>query len=125
MKDKSHSSSTIKSDITQCLDQSYPTKLTNIGEFTLGKKLGEGTFGVVRIATHILTGQKVAVKILEKIRILEEADKIRCCYGDLVCIKLYYNRFCSRCVHTIISNKSCDCCMRCWNDFLVALYKQS
>lgn len=49
----------------------------NIGQFILGEKLGEGTFGKVRKATHILTGEKVAIKILEKCRILEKADKIR------------------------------------------------
>ena len=52
-------------------------KTKNIGQFILGEKLGEGTFGVVRIATHILTGEKVAVKILEKRKILEEADVTR------------------------------------------------
>lgn len=29
-----------------------------------GKTLGKGTFGKVKAATHIMTGQKVAVKIL-------------------------------------------------------------
>ena len=52
-------------------------KTKNIGQFILGEKLGEGTFGVVRLATHILTGEKVAVKILEKRKILEEADVTR------------------------------------------------
>ena len=49
----------------------------NIGHFILGEKLGEGTFGVVRIATHILTNEKVAVKILNKKRINEKSDKTR------------------------------------------------
>ena len=31
----------------------------NIGHFILGDKLGEGTFGKVRLGTHILTGEKV------------------------------------------------------------------
>ena len=31
----------------------------NIGQFILGEKLGEGTFGTVRLGTHILTGEKV------------------------------------------------------------------
>ena len=31
----------------------------NIGQFILGEKLGEGTFGKVRLGTHILTGEKV------------------------------------------------------------------
>ena len=40
----------------------------------MGKTLGEGTFGKVKLATHILTGEKVAIKILEKERIVEVAD---------------------------------------------------
>ncbi len=31
----------------------------NIGHFILGEKLGVGTFGTVRLGTHILTGEKV------------------------------------------------------------------
>lgn len=33
----------------------------NIGQFILGEKLGEGTFGKVRLGTHILTGEKVGL----------------------------------------------------------------
>jgi Protein kinase domain len=40
----------------------------------LGKSIGEGTFGKVKLATHILTGEKVAIKILEKDRILDVSD---------------------------------------------------
>lgn len=46
----------------------------SIGQYILGKTLGEGTFGKVRVATHILTGEKVAVKILEKDRVTDVAD---------------------------------------------------
>ena len=49
----------------------------NIGQFIMGDKLGEGTFGKVKKATHIITGEKVAIKILEKSKILQAADKIR------------------------------------------------
>jgi 5'-AMP-activated protein kinase catalytic alpha subunit len=49
----------------------------NIGHFILKEKLGEGTFGKVRLGTHILTGEKVAVKILEKSKILGQDDKTR------------------------------------------------
>jgi 5'-AMP-activated protein kinase catalytic alpha subunit len=49
----------------------------NIGHFILKEKLGEGTFGKVRLGTHILTGEKVAVKILEKNKILGQDDKTR------------------------------------------------
>ena len=30
----------------------------------IGKTLGKGTFGKVKAATHVLTGEKVAIKIL-------------------------------------------------------------
>ena len=43
----------------------------------MGEEIGKGTFGVVRVATHIITGEKVAVKILYKNRIKEENDKKR------------------------------------------------
>ena len=58
-------------------DDTAGTINKNIGHFILGEKLGEGTFGVVRIATHILTNEKVAVKILNKKRITEKSDKTR------------------------------------------------
>ena len=47
------------------------------GQFIIGEEIGKGTFGVVRIATHIITGEKVAVKMLYKDKILEESDKKR------------------------------------------------
>lgn len=40
----------------------------------LGKSLGKGTFGKVKQATHTLTGEKVAVKILEKDKIKDKKD---------------------------------------------------
>lgn len=54
-----------------------PTKgmrAKSIGHYILGKTIGEGTFGKVKLGTHILTGEKVAVKILEKERIVDVAD---------------------------------------------------
>jgi serine/threonine protein kinase len=42
--------------------------------FLLGKSLGKGTFGKVKQATHTLTGEKVAVKILEKDKIKDKKD---------------------------------------------------
>jgi len=45
-----------------------------IGQYILGKTIGEGTFGKVKIGTHILTKARVAVKILEKNKILDVAD---------------------------------------------------
>lgn len=36
--------------------------------------MGFGTFGKVKMATHEQSGEKVAIKILEKDRIIETAD---------------------------------------------------
>ena len=53
------------------------SKTKGVAQFKMGNQLGEGSFGVVRLATHILTGERVAVKILERSRIKEQKDKIR------------------------------------------------
>lgn len=45
-----------------------------VGNYMLGKTIGEGTFGKVQLAIHMPTGEKVAVKILEKSKIKESAD---------------------------------------------------
>lgn len=45
-----------------------------IGHYVLGKTIGEGTFGKVKLGTHILTGMKVAIKVLEKHRIVQSSD---------------------------------------------------
>ena len=54
-----------------------PQQGKTVGHYMLGKTLGEGTFGKVKTGTHILTGEKVAVKVLEKSRIVEKADVTR------------------------------------------------
>ncbi|CAD8190946.1 unnamed protein product [Paramecium octaurelia] len=45
-----------------------------IGNYQLIKTLGEGTFGKVKLAVHLKSQEKVAIKILEKERIVEVAD---------------------------------------------------
>ena len=40
--------------------------LSNISQYTLGDKLGEGICGIIYLGTHILTKEKVAIKIIEK-----------------------------------------------------------
>jgi serine/threonine protein kinase len=50
------------------------TNIHTIGNYKLGKTLGEGilalslgSFGIVKLAYHTLTNQKVAIKIVDKI----------------------------------------------------------
>jgi serine/threonine protein kinase len=45
-----------------------------VGQYVIGKTLGEGTFGKVKLGNHTLTGEKVAIKILEKDRICDVSD---------------------------------------------------
>lgn len=58
---------------------------TKLRSYVFGRNLGKGTFGKVKLATHELTKElvsklfllikfKVAIKILEKIRIKEKKD---------------------------------------------------
>jgi len=54
--------------------QPSKAQVKTIGAYYMGKTIGEGTFGKVKLGTHSLTGEKVAIKILEKERIKDTAD---------------------------------------------------
>ena len=43
-----------------------------IGNYIMGKTIGKGTFGKVKLGVHKQTQEKVAIKILEKKQIFEE-----------------------------------------------------
>ena len=45
-----------------------------VSHYAVGKTIGEGTFGKVKKGIHKLTGLPVAIKILEKERIVDLAD---------------------------------------------------
>ena len=45
-----------------------------VGQYLVGKVIGQGTFGKVKLGVHVSTGEKVAIKILEKKKIVEVAD---------------------------------------------------
>jgi 5'-AMP-activated protein kinase catalytic alpha subunit len=49
-------------------------KVKTVGHYNIGKTIGQGTFGKVKLGFHTLTNEKVAVKILEKDRIKDVAD---------------------------------------------------
>jgi 5'-AMP-activated protein kinase catalytic alpha subunit len=51
-----------------------PNANRTIGHYVVGRSLGQGTFGKVRLGTHLITGEKVAIKILEKDKIKDQSD---------------------------------------------------
>nr|CAB3265152.1 5'-AMP-activated protein kinase catalytic subunit alpha-2-like [Phallusia mammillata] len=55
------------------------TGAIKIGHYVLGETLGVGTFGKVKIATHQITGYRVAVKVLnrQKIKSLDVVSKLK------------------------------------------------
>lgn len=50
-----------------------------LGQYRLGKTLGIGAFGKVKQAYHVITGLKVAIKILNKAKIksMDMTEKVR------------------------------------------------
>jgi serine/threonine protein kinase len=45
--------------------------------YIVSKTLGQGTFGKVKLGIHILTNEKVAIKILEKDKMVDQDDIAR------------------------------------------------
>ena len=68
-----------KIDISEMLDESKKKKEEEykIGNYLVKKTLGQGTFGKVKLGIYLPTQEKVAIKILEKDRIVEKDDEIR------------------------------------------------
>lgn len=44
---------------------------TRVGKYELGRTLGEGSFAKVKFARHVDTGENVAIKILDKEKVLK------------------------------------------------------
>ena len=68
-------------DIAERLDENLKKKEKEveykIGNYLIKKTLGQGTFGKVKLGIYLPTEEKVAIKILEKDRIIEKDDEIR------------------------------------------------
>ena len=68
-------------DIAEKLDENLKKKEKEveykIGNYLIKKTLGQGTFGKVKLGIYLPTEEKVAIKILEKDRIIEKDDEIR------------------------------------------------
>lgn len=53
----------------------YPT-LRNCG-YDLDRTIGTGGFGKVKLATHVLTGEKVAIKIMDKTKLGKDLPRVK------------------------------------------------
>ena len=78
-------------------------KLLSQINFKMGKKLGEGRFSIVKLGTHSLTNQPVAIKILDKTKIANVQDKERINHEIKIMKKI--NHFNITKLYTIIETK--------------------
>ena len=62
-------------DSKNIISENYTEK--KIGDYLLKHTIGEGTFGKVKIGKHIPTNEIIAIKILEKNKIVDKDDIIR------------------------------------------------
>eukprot|EP00842_Homolaphlyctis_polyrhiza_P000635 jgi/Hompol1/1572/HPOL_005641-RA len=53
-----------------------------LGEYSLGKTIGQGAFSKVKIATHRETGEKVAIKVIDKKLMEEKAKKSKAAHEE-------------------------------------------
>eukprot|EP01135_Chromosphaera_perkinsii_P010330 Nk52_evm2s2118 gene=Nk52_evmTU2s2118 len=48
------------------MGRSFSDNSPILGKYYLGRTLGEGTYGKVKLGSHVLTGEQVAVKVIER-----------------------------------------------------------
>lgn len=63
---------------------------TALSNYSMGKSIGEGTFGKVHLGVHNLTNEKVAIKVLEKAKI-SESDEIERINREIKFLKKFKN----------------------------------
>ena len=59
-----------------------------IGNYTLGQELGSGAFGKVMVGSHILTGETVAIKILDKIILSQTPEDLELVNQEIAILKI-------------------------------------
>ncbi|KAG0322171.1 hypothetical protein BGZ99_003437, partial [Dissophora globulifera] len=56
----------LAADLNDLFKDLQSSQVKAVGNYQLGQVIGQGTYGKVKLATHALTGQQVAVKIVNK-----------------------------------------------------------
>ena len=65
-------------EITEKISKDQNSKTEKkIGDYIIKHTIGKGTFGKVKIGIHLPTKENVAIKILEKNKIIDKDDIIR------------------------------------------------
>ncbi|CAG8528555.1 9877_t:CDS:10 [Dentiscutata erythropus] len=64
---KNNQKAKLVADYQDLLKELSTQDIKSVGNYILEDTIGEGTYGKVKLATHKLTGQKVAIKIIPKI----------------------------------------------------------
>ena len=57
------------------------------GPYTLGKTIGEGAFAKVKLATHNLTHEKIAIKVIDKASLIKEESDIKRLKTEITILK--------------------------------------
>ncbi|KAL0858938.1 hypothetical protein ABMA27_011362 [Loxostege sticticalis] len=60
-------------------------QLVCVGNYELEKTIGTGNFAVVKLATHVITKTKVAIKIIDKSRLDE--DNLKKTFREIAIMK--------------------------------------
>ena len=67
--------------------------IKQIGDYTLGEEIGSGAFGKVVLGKHILTGEKVAIKILDKMILNQTPEDYELVKQEISILKLVKHKF--------------------------------
>jgi 5'-AMP-activated protein kinase catalytic alpha subunit len=67
--------------------------IKQIGDYALGEEIGSGAFGKVVLGKHILTGEKVAIKILDKMILNQTPEDYELVKKEISILKLVKHKF--------------------------------
>ena len=76
--------------LPSCIDTE---EMNQIGNYTLGIELGSGAFGKVVLGKHIITGEKVAIKILDKTILNQTPEDYELVKKEMSILKLVKHKY--------------------------------
>ena len=70
-----------------------PVSIKQIGDYILGEEIGSGAFGKVVLGKHILTEEKVAIKILDKMILNQTPEDYELVKQEISILKLVKHKY--------------------------------